>query len=207
MPLDEKEKTAYHEAGHCFRGWEYRFFAVHDTCIYEQPAGKWWGQTPIRRSGFRANQRTQIALAGLLAEAKAVATDAAGELRQVGAIGTVAASIAQLYITQNIPVAGRGVKLPPDDAWPIEIPINRGDPVTAYVTLSDLAEIPLDHRDVVHLGEALDGLADFVNDAVSWAAIQAIASELVTYAPGCLGHFFIYGIIKTATSSLLPDEP
>ena len=43
MALTEKQKTAYHEGGHCYRAWRYHFLAVKNTCIFEQPPGEWWG--------------------------------------------------------------------------------------------------------------------------------------------------------------------
>ena len=46
MALTEKQKTAYHEGGHCYRAWRYHFLAVKNTCIFEQPPGEWWGKTP-----------------------------------------------------------------------------------------------------------------------------------------------------------------
>ena len=198
MPLDEKGKTAYHEAGHCFRGWRANFFAVNDTCLFEEPAGEWWGNTPMRRSGFTRPQRTAIALAGLLAEAKAVATDD-GPVRHVVNGPGLAASIAQLYAAHVIPVAGPGVEIQDDDVWPIHVPIQGGDPVEAYVTLSDLAEVPDDYRTLERIGEAIDDLVSFLNSGINWEAIKAIANNLILTTSGCLGHFHIYCIIREAT--------
>jgi len=46
----------------------------------------------------------------------------------------------------------------------------------------------------------------FINDPVHWAAIDAIAKGLLHLGGGCLGHFMIYSIIRTATGGLLEAD-
>jgi hypothetical protein len=203
MALSEKQKTAYHEGGHCYRAWRYHFLAVQDTCIFEEPPGEWWGRTPIRRPSFTDAQRTEIALAGLLAEAKAVATDE-GEIRLLAIIPGMALSIVQLFETQDIPVAGPGVEFE-DDAWPIEVAIQGADTVTAYVTKTDLAEIPLACRNVESVGAALAALVPFLNTPMNWAAVAAIGRSLLILGNGCIDNFLVYGIITAATRPYLED--
>ena len=93
-----------------------------------------------------------------------------------------------------------------DDAFPIAVDIAGADPVTAYVTLSDLAEIPANFRAADRLREALPQLVEFVNDSVNWAAITGIANALFSLNSGCLGHFTIYGIVRDWTDPLLETE-
>ncbi len=203
MALSEKQKTAYHEGGHCYRAWRYHFLAVQNTCIFEQPAGKWWGKTPIRRQSFIDAQRTEIALAGLLAEAKAIATDE-GAIQQLAIIPAMALSIVQLFETQDIPVAAPGVEFE-DDAWPIEVAIEGADTVTAYVTKSDLAEIPMACRNVAVVGAALAALVPFLNTQMDWAAVAAIGRSLLILGNGCIDNFVVFGIITAATRPYLED--
>ena len=203
MALTEKQKTAYHEGGHCYRAWRYHFLAIQNTCIFEQPPGEWWGKTPIRRQSFTDVQLTEIALAGLLAEAKAVANDE-GEIQQLAIIQAMALAIVQLFQTQDIPVAGPDVEFE-DDAWPIEVAIQGHDTVTAYVTKSDLAEIPMACRNVGAVGTALAALVEFLNTPMDWAAVTAIGRSLLILGNGCIANFVVFGIITAATRPYIED--
>ncbi len=205
MPLDDKQKTAFHEGGHCFRAWRANFLATLDTCIQQDEDGGWWGNTPVRRTPLSPSQRAEIALAGLLAEAKAIASDALGGVQAVATSDQLAADLAQLFVDEEIPVAGPDFELEKDDVWSFTIPIVEGEGREANVTLSDLVEIPEGHRTQGGIKAVLDEVALFLNDPVHWAAVAAIATALLNLGGGCLGHFMIYATIRTATDGLLKD--
>lgn len=198
----EKEKTAYHEGGHCFRAWKASILATHDTCMMPDDHGNWWGRTPVRRTELTEAQRAEIALAGLLAEAKAIASEDGGVLN-VATSDALAASIAQLFIDHAIPVAGPGFELDHDDVYPLQVSIE-GEPAReANVTRSDLVEVPAAFRSPESIKTTIDELALFLNKPVHWAAVDGIAKALLHLGGGCLGRFMIYCVIRTATDSLL----
>jgi len=118
--VDEKEKTAYHEGGHCFRAWRANFLATLDTCLKQDAAGEWWGNTPVRRPRFTHVERAQIALAGILAEAKAVASED-GVIRNLASSDVLAGQIAQLFVDEAIQVAGPGFELEEDNVWELAV--------------------------------------------------------------------------------------
>jgi hypothetical protein len=200
--VNEKEKTAYHEGGHCFRAGRANFLATETTCLFQDEAGNWWGSTVLHRSRFKPVQRAQIALAGLLAEAKAVASEG-GDIPDVASSEQFAGHIAQLFVDHNIPVAGPGFKLGEDAAWEVAVPLVGGGEQAANLTLSDLAEVPAEQRGEAEIKAALDDLVPFINDPVHWAAIDSIAKGLLNLGNGCLAHFTIYCIIRSATDRLL----
>lgn len=200
--MEEKEKTAYHEGGHCFRAWRANFLATLNTCLRQDGAGNWWGNTPVRRPRFSHVERAQIALTGLLAEAKAVASED-GVIRNVASSDALAGQIAQLFVDEQIPVAGPGFELEADNVWDLAVPVAGGGGQVGNVTLADLVEVPADQRGQPEIKSALDALVVFINDSVHWAAIDAIAKSLLHLGGGCLGHFMIYSIIITATGGLL----
>jgi hypothetical protein len=142
-------------------------------------------------------------LAGLLAEAKAVATDE-GEIQQLAIIPGMALAIAQLFETQRIPLAGPDVEFE-DDAWAIEVAIQDHDTVTAYVTKSDLAEIPMACRNVGAVGAALAALVVFLNTPMDWAAVTSIGRSLLFLGNGCIDNFVVFSIITAATRTYIED--
>jgi ATP-dependent Zn protease len=77
--MEPQERTAYHEAGHAAVANQIKTACVANTRIVEV-AGVWSGETNISAGLFAELtpvQKTAIAIAGLLAEARAVAV--AGE--------------------------------------------------------------------------------------------------------------------------------
>jgi len=203
--VEEKEKTAYHEGGHCLRAWRANFLATLDTCLKQDGAGYWWGSTPVRRHRFTHVERAQIALAGLLAEAKAVASEG-GAILNLASSDDLAGLIAQLFVDEAIPVAGPGFELEEDNVWERAVPLAGGGEQVANLTLADLVEVPADQRGQPEIKSALDALVVFINDPAHWAAIDSIAKGLLHLGGGCLGHFMIYSIIKTATGGLLDAD-
>jgi hypothetical protein len=203
--VDEKEKTAYHEGGHCFRAWRANFLATLDTCLKQDAAGDWWGNTPVRRPRFTHVERAQIALAGLLAEAKAVASED-GVIRNLASFDVLAGQIAQLFGDEAIQVAGPGFELEEDNVWELAVPLAGDGEQVANVTLSDLVEVPAEQRGQPEIKAALDHLVVFINDPIHWAAVDAIAKGLLHLSGGCLGHFMIYCIIRTATGGLIEAD-
>ena len=142
-------------------------------------------------------------MAGLLAEAKAVATGE-GEIQRLAIISAMALAIVQLFETQDIPVAGPDVEFE-DDAWPIEVAIQGHGTVTAYVTKSDLAEIPMACRNVGAVDAASAASVEFLNTPMDWAAVTAIGRSLLILGDGCIDNFVVFGIITAATRPYIED--
>jgi hypothetical protein len=54
--MDEKSKSAYHEAGHALRSWDIRQTAFISVCLKLED-GEWEGETTLKKSMTRDTAR------------------------------------------------------------------------------------------------------------------------------------------------------
>jgi hypothetical protein len=194
--LTEKEKTAFHEAGHCYRAFLASSLAFKSVCIYED-GGEWRGATGFRRSWVAEAARAEVAVAGFLAEAKALAS--MNGLRDVNWNAVVRDRILEL-IDDELPKP----KIQQEEhVWPVNVPLVGGGSQVANFTRSDMEEIPPAVRTEAGIEAALTNAVGVINAPEHWAAISDVAAELNAFAPKCLGGVRIYQIIRDATAGLL----
>lgn len=197
--MTEKEKTAWHEAGHCYRAFSASALAFRSVCIYQED-GEWWGDTKFKRSWVAETARAEVAVAGFLAEAKAVASEAGP--RDVNWNVEIRDRVLELIIDE-LP---KPEEEQDDHVWPLSVPLDGGGAQVANFTRPDMEEIPPALRNEAGVQTALTNTVAFVNNPVHWAAIQDIAAELNTFGPKCLSSFRIYQIIRDATAEMLEAE-
>src|SRR5262249_36129971 len=128
--MTEKEKTAYHEAGHCYQAFTASMIAFRSVCIHqdEHDPDQWWGETNFKRSWVADAARASTAVAGAIAEAKAVASE--NEPRNVNWNVAIRDRILEL-IHEELPK--------PEDqqiehVWPLNVPVVGAPPVAANIT-------------------------------------------------------------------------
>lgn len=194
--MDEKEKSAYHEAGHCFRAWSIYSPAVRSVCL-SQEGEEWSGETNIKKSWFPERGFISVALTGMLAEAKAVASEH-GAVQQVDSSPNLVETILGI-IVNHLPNPG-------GDPWEVAVPIVGHGPQNANITREDLELIPVADRTEERLTTALNDNCHFLNDAVHWHVVSEVAQELDRLAPKCFKQFRIYCIIREATQDALTEE-
>lgn len=194
--MEEKEKSAYHEAGHCFRAWSIYSPAVRSVCL-SQEGEEWSGETNIKKSWFPVRGFVSVALAGVLSEAKAMASEH-GAVQQVASSADLVAAIRDI-IVNHLPNPG-------GDPWEVDVPIVGHAAQIANITREDLEQIPVADRTEERLTAALDDNCQFLNDAVHWHVVSELAQELDRLAPKCFKQFRIYCIVREATQDALAEE-
>jgi len=181
--MNLQERTAYHEAGHARIAYEINFASVGPVKIFEGENG-WEGDATINQEGMTAIQRAAIAIAGLLAEARA----AAMQNDQTRRIQPGEQLTAELGRVIGIAVENRLAAVPAN--IPTTVPPAGVAPVPATLSLEDMEYIP---DEVADDDEAIAAAAkiacDVINHQTEWASVRKVAELLIELQPEPIDDF------------------
>ena len=172
MPeLSEKARSAYHEAGHLFLGYNFRPAGIFWANISETD-GRWGGDCRIYLSDVPDESRALVAVAGAVAEGRAAAISRTGS-RQVRL------SVTDALVTQVLTFLGNN-----EDATQLDISIEgTGETIETSISRHDTRWIVAALRNEAAIGQALQDVCDCCNDIDGWRTIKAVARLLHKEAP------------------------
>lgn len=176
--MDEEERTAFHEAGHARIAHHINPSSVHRVRIHQE-GGDWEGETNVNQVDMTDVQRTAIAIAGFLAEARAVAVRD-NPARQINV--TPPLLLDELHRIIGIAIANRLDRVP-GNASTILSPAGI-NPYPSILTLEDIEFIPdsaLDDDET--LPAAITLACNLINNGTEWPTIIAIAERLMEIQP------------------------
>ena len=191
MMLNEYQMTAYHEAAHAIRAWKTHRLAFNFVTMVCREDGK--PTADVDPKWVQPGQWAEIALAGMLSEAKANAMSDFGPETVLDDQPDLADRIADLL---------KGGEFDPDDSSPAaDLPIRvrtvEGPrEVAGKVTREDLARIPAGERDSEHLWCAIRSLCDFLNDGYNWFAVESVVLKLLSNPEEYLRSFRLWLSIR-----------
>lgn len=189
--IGEVLRACFHEAGHARIAFEADHIAVRGMILAQHERGG--GHTEIDMRDLRKKRYTgHVAVAGVLAEAKASAGGGAGRLPLDDEQGALLAALDRWQNT------GRFTEdQPPDQggAW-LRIPVNgEVDKTIATITDDDALRIADGEWDLAHLRTSIKETCYLLNQEQIWATVQALAMKLAV--KGGLSGAAVLRIITT----------
>ena len=158
LPENNRERNAFHEAGHIVVAWQ-----VNPKAIGSVEIGHYVSRSRICCDRFSQEERTKVAVAGALAEARGISGG-----RPEGNFGLVAQQI--LFHTD---------RREPDGAQWLDIPIAGGSPEKAAFSDDDYLLIhPNDHGSLDRIAERLQQAAMIVEEHFQDGQITKLYNKL-----------------------------
>jgi len=189
--LNEYQMTAYHEAAHAIRAWKLHRLALNYVTMACRKDGK--PTADVDPKWVQPGQWAEIALAGMLSEAKANAMSDFGPDVVLDDQPNLADKIADLLKNNEFDLDDPA----PAADLPIRVRTTEGPrEVAGKVTREDLARIPVDERNPDHLWRAIRSLCDFLNDAYYWFAVESVALKLLANPKEYLRDFKVWLSIR-----------
>lgn len=196
MPLTERMKAAYHEAGHAIRAYYEDRRSVNQVYI-EQVGPRWDGNTKVVKRYIPNFEWSSISFAGIAAEAKAEALDAGGFVELVPTPDL----FAEMWDVVNVQFNALAVPPAPlAPAWPINIETAPDITTSAALSREDISQVPPDQRQQALLEATLAEVLRFFNDDLTWAVVTALASKLDQIYPRKLGAFGLQYLVEKAVN-------
>jgi len=177
--VKEKKRTAYDEAGRSLAAYNARRSAVTRVGIVKF-GGRWEGTTRLFLDGIPEAERAVIALAGIAAEALAVALTEDKD-------ATIVVDVAVIDRLEEI--MGLLAAEPAVPAWQVDVSSPGLNPIAVSLSRDDVERIPPPQRTRPALTTAMQEASILFNDDVNWAVTRALAKHVHKIAPESL-HFF-----------------
>jgi hypothetical protein len=169
--ISEKARSAYHEAGHVFLGYNFRPTGIFWANISET-GGRWGGDCRIYLADVPEESRAMVAVAGAVAEGRAAAIARTGSSQ-------VRLSVSDALVTQILTFLGNN-----KDATQLDIAVGATDEtIETSTSRHDTRWISAALHNDAAIRQALRDVCDCCNDPNGWRAIKAIAKLLHKEAP------------------------
>lgn len=191
--MNDKERCGYHEAGHCVLAFPLRPGVVRRVKLEATGEG-WAGTSDIRWAELDLEDVAAVALAGVLAEAKAAAISLdepppGGVTLSVS--GGLLDRLEDLY-ANHLPNAA-------ENAWQVDVQVAAvGVTEPAAISRHDLERITPALRGRAQLADLLHYGCEFFNDDRWWPAVDSLAGKLIADPPPVIRSFGIYAAVNDA---------
>jgi hypothetical protein len=191
--MDDKERCAYHEAGHCVFALPLRPGVVRSVTLEETAQG-WTGTSDIRWPWLEDDDVAAVALAGILAEAKGAALSLDEQPP-----GGITLSVSDELLDRLEELYADHLGNAAENSWQVDVQVAAGGVTEpAAISRHDLERIVPALPGRAQLAAFLQYGCDFFNDDRWWRAVGSLTAQLNAEPPPLVRSFGVYVTINDA---------
>jgi hypothetical protein len=170
----QPEDAAYHEAGHCYLAVRDAGRVVDWMCIYEEEEG-WGGKTHIQPDFQSLLSWTTIAVAGIVAEARADANRRFSRNERLVIADQLVEEVKR-YVDDVLIAARKKQTIKPVQ---ITFRTSEGNEGVSSMSPDDVHRMPPQYRDRWSLRTAMEGAEKICHDPGHWEFIEKLSQEVI----------------------------
>ena len=191
--MNDKERCGYHEAGHCVFAFPLCPGVARRVKLEETGVG-WTGTSDVRWGELDIEDVAAVALAGVLAEAKAAAISLDEQ-----APGGITLCVSDELLDRLEDLYANHLPNAAENAWQVDVRVAAGGVTEpAAIARHDLERIAPAFRGRDQLAALLQYGCEFFDDDRWWRAVDSLAGKLIADPPPVIRSFGIYAAVNDA---------